>query len=216
MSLGQQVSSPQAVPLRLVDVQHLTQFLAREGQERFKSNSQVSHKLQRQVKHRLHTLGVSLDHLPRLRVSQILVADAGQVHSLLLRVAEAETFNQALHLSLHVLKFLNSLTVVVSQFARSRHHPVVVLLGKLQRTVHKVAVHSHQFVVVASLEVLPRKVVILRFGRIRCKHIAQHVLFAGQVLQVLIEPYRPVARGRNLVVLKIKELVGRHIVGQNV
>ena len=85
-----------------------------------------------------------------------------------------------------------------------------------QGAVHEVAVYGHQFIVVARLEVAPGEVVVLGLGCIGREHVAQYVLLAGKVHEVLVEPNGPVARGRYLVVFEVEELVARHVVGHNI
>ena len=108
-------------------------------------------------------------------------------------IAELEVVEQMLNVGLDVLKLLDGLLVNVLQFAAGRHYAVPVFLGELQRTVYEVAVDAHQFAVVALLEVFPCEVVVLSFGRVGGEHIAQHILLAGEVNEILVQPYRPVA-----------------------
>ena len=131
--------------------------------------------------------------MPRLAIGDVLVADTCQVHCLFLGVAELECVKQCLHLLLHVLEFLDGSAVNVLQFATFGHDAVEVFLGQLECTVDEVAVNSHQFVVVAVLEILPCEVVVLGLRSVGCEHIAQHVLLAGEVNEVFVEPYSPVA-----------------------
>ena len=131
-------------------------------------------------------------------------------------VTETEFVEQALHLCLDVGKFTYRRKVVFRQFAGGRHDAVKVFLSQHQGTVDKVAVDGHELVVVAGLEVFPREVVVLRLGSVGRQHVAQHVLLAGQLLKILVEPDGPVARGGNFAVLQIQEFVGRDVVGQDV
>ena len=131
--------------------------------------------------------------MPGFAVGDVLVADTCQVHSLLLCVAELECVEQCLHLLLHVLEFLDGSAVYVLQFATFGHDAVEVFLGQLECTVDEVAVNSHQLVVVAVLEILPCEVVVLGLGCVGSEHIAQHVLLAGEVDEIFVEPYSPVA-----------------------
>ena len=216
MAGGQQVGCAERRPRQTFHSQHLFQFCGGERQERLEGDGKVGHELQREVDDGLHALGVGLDDFPRLCVGEIFVADAGEVHRLFLRVAEAEAVEQALHVSLHVLKLVDCGAVGVVEFAAGGHDAVVVFLCELQGAVHEVAIHGHEFVVVACLEVLPRKVVVLRLRRVGGQHIAQHVLLAGQFLEVFVEPHRPAARGADFVVLEVEELVGGHVVGQDI
>ena len=102
------------------------------------------------------------------------------------------------------------------QLATLWHYAIEVFLRQLQCAVHEVAIHCHQLVVVTLLEVFPCEVVVFGLWRVGGEHIAQHVLLAREVLEIFVEPHCPVARCRNLVVLEVKKLVGRHVVGQYV
>ena len=81
-------------------------------------------------------------------------------------------------------------------------------------TVHEIAQNRNQLIVVAGLEILPCEVVVLGLGSVGCQRVAQCVLLAGEVPEVFVKPYGPVARGRYLVILQIEELVGGYVVGQ--
>ena len=216
MAGRQQVDVAERFPVEGFHAEHAAQFGRGERQEGLEGDGQVGHELEREVDDGLDALGVGLDDLPGLAVGQIFVADAGQVHGLLLCVAEAEVFEQALHFFLDVLELFDGVTVEVGQFAQRGHDAVVVFLRQLERTVYEVAVDGHQFVVVARLEVSPGEVVVLRFGRVGGEDVAEHILLAREVVQVFVEPHGPVAAGRNLVVLQVEEFVGRHVVGQDV
>ena len=216
MAGREQVGTAQLVPVKLGHVEHLAQLGAAEGKERLEGDAQVGSQLQGNVEDGLYAFGVTLHHFPGFAVGQVLITDAGQVHGFLLGVAEFEDVEQLLHLLLHVGKLAECFAVGVGQFATGRHYAVVVLFRQLQGTVHKVAIHGHQLVVVAGLEILPGKVVIFGLGRVGREHIAQHVLFTREVLQVFVQPYSPVARGRNLVTLQVEELVRGYVVGHDV
>ena len=212
----EQVGLSELFPREFGICEHLTEFRRTIGKERFESNGEICHKLQRYVENRLHAFGVSFDDLPRFGVSKILVANARQVHSLLLCIAEAESVEQTLHFSLHTAEFFDGSTVALCEFSTSRHFAIVVLLRELERTIHKVAINGHKFVVVARLEISPGEIVVLRFRRICCEHIAQHVLFSGEILEIFVQPHRPVARGGDFVVFQVEEFVRRHVVGKDV
>ena len=64
------------------------------------------------------------------------------------------------------------------------------------------------------MEIRPSEVIILRFRCIGGEHITQHVLLAGKIIQILIEPYRPIAGCGNLIALEVEELIRRHVVRQ--
>ena len=89
-----------------------------------------------------------------------------------------------------------------------------IFVGEHHGAVHEIAEYGHEFAVVALLEVGPGEVVVLCFRGVCRQHVAEHVLLAREVAQILVEPHRPVAGGRYLVILEIEELIGRHVVGQ--
>ena len=110
-------------------------------------------------------------------------------------LAELEHVEQLFHLRLHVFTFGYGLTVNVGQLATGGHHATPIFLGELQGTVYEVAVDGYELRVVTLLKIFPRKVVVLGFGSVGGEHIAQHVLLSGEVVQILVQPYGPVARG---------------------
>ena len=197
---SEQVGLSELFPREFGISKHLAEFRRTIGEEWFESNGEICHKLQRHVENCLHAFRVSFDDLPRFCVSEILVANARQVHSLLLCIAEAESVEQTLHFSLHTAEFLDGGTVAFCEFSTSWHFAFVVLLRELERTIHKVAINGHEFVVVARLKIRPREIVVLRFRRIGSEHIAQNVLFSGKILEIFVQPHRPVARGGDFVV----------------
>ena len=106
-------------------------------------------------------------------------------------------------------------TIVVIHLATFGHNTVEVFARQHECTVDKVAEDGHQLVVVAGLEIFPGKIVVLRLGRVGGKHIAEHILLAGQFVEVFVEPYGTVLRRRDLVALEVQELVSGHIVRQD-
>ena len=161
-------------------------------------------------------VGGGFPFLPRLAFCDVTVANTSQIHSLELGITELKLVEQGLYLLLHILEFLKGLLVNVKQLATGRNHTVPVFLGQLQGTIHEVAINSHQLVVDAILEIFPSEVVILGLRGIGCQHIAQHILLARHVNQILVQPDSPVARGRDLVVLQVQELVGRYVVRHDI
>ena len=87
-------------------------------------------------------------------------------------------------------------------------------MGEHHGAVHEVAEDRHQLAVVALLEVSPCEVVVLGLGGVGGEHVAEHILLALEVAQVLVEPDGPVARGRDLVAFEVEELVGGYVVGK--
>ena len=126
-----QVGATQFSPVKLLHANHLAQVLAREGQERLKGDGEVGHELQRDVEDGLHTLRVGLPHLPRLAFGDVFIADAREVHGLLLCLTELEVIQVLLHLFLHILELGDGLLIDVEQFATGGHHAVPVFLREL-------------------------------------------------------------------------------------
>ena len=193
MTSLQEISRTQLLPFEAVDIQHLAKLLAAEWQEWLEGDSQVSCQLQADVQDGLTTLGISLPNLPRLAFCDIAIADTSQVHSLELGIAELELLQQSLNLSLYILKLLKSLLIYILQFATSRNHTIPILLGELEGTIHKVAINSYELVVITILEILPSEVIILSLRSVGCQYIAQYILLARHIYQILVEPYSPVA-----------------------
>lgn len=215
MSLCKELGAAEALPAESLHAKHATQLLAAEGKERLKGDGEVGSELQAEVEYGAHAGLIGLGKLPGLGVGEVLVADAGKVHGLLLCIAEPEVVEELLHLGLHADELLDGLMIIVGPFPTLGYTPLEVLLGKDEGAIDEVAIDSHQLVVVTSLKVLPREVVILGLGSIGGEHVAQHILLAGELLKVLVEPYGPVVGGGNLVILKVEEFVGGHIVGQD-
>ena len=88
-------------------------------------------------------------------------------------------------------------------------------MGKHYGPVDEIAQNGHQFVVVTVLKVLPGKVIVLAFRGVGAEHITQYILFSREIFQVLMEPYRPVPGGGNLIILQVQKFIGRNIVGQD-
>ena len=127
-----------------------------------------------------------------------------------------EAIELLLDRSTYRAEFGQSLPIEVGQFTEGRHLTVEVLLGEDQRTIDEVTEDSDELIVIASLEVLPRKVIVLGLGSVGREHIAKDILLTGEILQILIEPYGPVAGGRDLVPFEVEELVGGDILGQDI
>ena len=120
------------------------------------------------------------------------------------------------NLLLHILELSDSLLVNLLQFAAGRNHAAPVLLGELESTVYEVTINGNQLRVIALLEILPGKVVVLGLWSVGCQYIAQDILLAWQIYEILVQPYCPVARGRNLIILKIQELIGWYVIRQDI
>ena len=97
-----------------------------------------------------------------------------------------------------------------------RNGTAEILLREHHGPVHEVAQHGNQFGVVPALEVFPGEVVVLGLRGIGREDVAQHVFLSGEIPFVFIHPYGPAAGGGNLVAFQIQELIGRHIVRQDI
>ena len=176
----------------------------------------MRHNLQRHIQHRFHPFGVGFPQFPRLGFGEIFIAEARKVHHLAKGFPKPIKFYAFANFLAVGTHFGKGLAVKFAQFARHRRNPVKILLYQHQGPIHQIAENGQEFVVVARLIVLPRKVVVFGFGGVGGKHIAQHVLFSRQLFQVFVQPYGPVARGGNFIALQVQKLVGRHVFGQNV
>ena len=114
----------------------------------------------------------------------------------------------------HAPELLDDAAVIVGERVRMGNNPVKVLVREHDHTVHKVAIDGHKLAVVALLEVLPGEIVILGLGSVGREHVAQHILLAGELFQVVVKPDSPVARGRDFLAFQVEELVGGHVIGQ--
>ena len=165
---------------------------------------------------RFDTLRIALDHLPRLGVSQILVADTRNIHGVFQRLAEMVGLDVVFQRRFDRRHLRKRFPIVVGQLTRFGHTTVIILLGQHQSSINKIAEHGDQLAVIARLEVLPREIVVFRFGRVGTQHVTQNILLAGELIQIFVQPDGPVARSRNLVAFEVQELVRRNIFGQNI
>ena len=74
MARLQQFRAAQILPVETVEAEHCAQVLAGERQEGLKGDTEVGNELQREIEHRLHTVGIRLPHLPGLTLRDIAVA----------------------------------------------------------------------------------------------------------------------------------------------
>ena len=199
-----------------IDIQDITQLLCRERQERLKSNRQVSTNLKRSIKNGRSTIHISLSNLPRLSIRNVFVTDARNIHSLLKSLAEVESLNVLLKSLLARNNLCKSLAVHSLRLEVSRDSATEVLLSQDNSPVNEVTEDSHKLAVVTLLEILPGKVIILSLRSIGAKNVTQHILLTGELLKILVKPNSPVTGSRNLIALKVQELVGRNIVRKNV
>ena len=193
MSGFQQVCTSQLFPFERLHVQHFAEFFAAERQEGFEGDGQVGYQLKCDVQDGCYASHVCLGQFPRFGVSKVFVSDTCQVHGFFLCIAELEYVQKFFHLSLYICKFFQCFLVVVCQFTAGRHFAVKIFVGQYQGTIHKVTVNGYQFIVVACLEIFPCKVVVFGFRSVGSQYVTQYVLFAGEILQVFMQPYSPVA-----------------------
>ena len=89
-------------------------------------------------------------------------------------------------------------------------------MGEHQRAVDKVAQNGHKLGIVLQLEILPCEIVVLGFGGIAAQCVPEYILLAGEFFQIFVQPHSPVAGGADFVALKVEELVGWNIGGEDV
>ncbi len=161
-------------------------------------------------------LRVACAGVPGLGVVKVLVAAPRQRHrfgdglahpKVIVRVGDvARRFRQCIEHSL----------IRVSKVERFGHGAVEVAIGKGERAVYEVAQHIRQLAVYAVLEAIPREIGVFRLGQRRSQRIAEHVdaLRILEVVEILVQPYGPVAAGGELLTLQVQKLVGRHVFRQ--
>ena len=195
--------------------EHCADAVRGKWHKRFKRGRQGRHELGRDAQNGCGALGVRLDHLPRRLVGEVLVADAGQIHRMAKGLAELKRFKRFSHqgrLGRHRAQRL----AVSGKGTGRRHGSATKFMVEHHHAVDEVAQHGDQLRIVALLKVGPGEVVVFGLRHRGGEHVAQHVLLAGEVRQVFVQPHGPVARGRQLLTLEVQEFVGRNLVGQNV
>ena len=95
--------------------------------------------------------------------------------------------------SLDLRNLSKNLLVYVCKGSNCRNFALKVFVGKYNCTVYKVSVDGYKLAVVAGLEIFPCKVVVFGLRSVCAKYVSQHILFAGEVYKVLVQPYSPVA-----------------------
>ncbi len=115
---------------------------------------------------------------------------------------------------LDACEFSKDLAVGLGEFALCGNDSAKVFMCEDYGAVDEVAEDGDKLVVVACLEVGPSEIVVLGFGSICSEHVAEHILLAGEILKIFVEPYSPVARGGNLVAFEVEEFVGGNVVGE--
>ena len=166
------VDRAQLVPVGMVEVDHLAQFLGAEWEERLKGDGEVGSDLQGNVHDCLHACHVGLGELPWLGVGKILVAYASQLHRLGESGTEVERVESLAQVVFHALKLLDGVAVVAGELVSLGNNAIEVFIGEHDGAVHEVAQDGHQLVVVAVLEILPGEVVVLSLGGIGGEHVA--------------------------------------------
>ena len=80
--------------------------------------------------------------------------------------------------------------------------------------VYKITEDGYEFIIVPRLEIFPSKIIVLGFRGIGTQHVPEDIFLSRKFLQILLQPYSPVAGSGNLIPLKVEELIGRDIVRQ--
>src|SRR5690606_19337746 len=80
--------------------------------------------------------------------------------------------------------------------------------------VDEVAEDGHQLIIHPRLEIAPCKLAIRCLRQDGCQHVAQLILLIGTLREVLMKPYRMIARSRQLMTLQVEKFIGRYILGQ--
>ena len=198
------------------DPQHGAQALRGKRGERLEDQRQVRADLQAGIEDRCGPVHVGLGDLPRLGVGNVLVADTGDVHRLLQGLTEMIGLDVFLKGIPGGDDLRERFGVDGLRFQVRRHLAAEILVGQDHGPVDEVAENGDQLRVVALLEVLPRKVVVLGLGSVGAQHVAEHVLLALELLDEFVDPYGPAAGGRDLVAFQVQELVGGDIVRQDI
>ena len=88
----------------------------------------------------------------------------------------------------------NHLVVTFVEVGQGRHCASVVFMCEDKDTVDEVAEDGEQLVVVPVLIVFPCEVVVFSLRGVCGEDVTKDVLFSWELLQIFVEPYRPVAR----------------------
>ena len=161
-----QIHCPQTFPTELIDSQHPKNFLRRKRHKGFDGNRRIGRDLQSHIQNRLHPGRIGLDHLPRFGIGQVFIPDTRNIHGVFQSFAEMVILDIPLERSLYGDHFRNGLAVIICQAAACRNLAAIILLRQHQCTIHKITQYGNQLVVITRLEILPRKVVIFRFGSV--------------------------------------------------
>ncbi len=216
MSGFQQLARSNQIPGSAFKVQKVPQFLHGEGKEGIQQKGEIGSDLKGNIQNGFYPFRIGFDHLPGFCIGQVFVAQAGQVHGCLDGLPETKLFQALLHTLSNVSDLLKYLLVAVQQSWSLPAPSLKIFMGQHNGPVYKIPQDGHQFVVVAVLEVLPGKIVVLVFRSIGTEHITHHILFAREIFQVFMQPDGPVPGGGDLVVLQVQKFVGRNIFGQDV
>ena len=112
------------------------------------------------------------------------------------------------------LHLLHDCLVGIGVFPGYGHHTAIVFMHEHHSAVDEIAENCHKLIIIAGLEIFPSEIVIFCLGSVGSEHVAKHVLLAGKLAEIFMEPYSPVARCGDLVVFQIQELIRRHIIRQ--
>ena len=171
--------------------EHGAQTLGCKRSERLERDCKVSANLQTDVQNCCTTAHIGLRNLPRLGVGDIFVAHTSNRHRILESLTEMICVEILLKRSLELRNLSKSLLVHIEKLPACRHLTLKILVSQDNCTVDKVSENRNELAVVACLEVLPRKVIILGFRSIGSEDISHHILFSRELLKIFMSPYGP-------------------------
>src|SRR5574344_149593 len=196
--------------------QHIAQAGGGKRSERLECNRQVGAYLKRDVENSPSAVKVCLGDLPRLGIGNIFIPHPRYRHSIFESVAEPVPFIVLLHRRTQVRNLRNRVLVNLPQTSADRDISLEEFVCHPHCAAHKVAEYRHKLAVVAGLEIFPAEIIVLCLRSVRCEHIPQHILLAGEIIQVLVSPDSPVPGSGDLVTLEIEEFICRDILGKDI
>ena len=198
---------------------------ARLRHKRLHQHGQIVQHLNRLTQHLRRAIRIRLYQLPWLMIRQIFIPQTRQFHHLKLRIPKL-ILPQQLHHRHNILLHHRMLaayhrrtikqTILFLYRLHRWHHTLIIFLHQHQNTVGKIAQNPHQLRIHTGLIILPCKLTVLGLRRNRREHIAQLVLPIWHLLQILIQPNRPISTCRYFLSLQIQKLIGRHLLRQHI
>ncbi len=89
-------------------------------------------------------------------------------------------------------------------------------MGQHDGAIDKIAEYGHQLTVVASLEILPAEIIVLGLRSVGREDIPDDILFAREIAEILVGPYRPVAEVEILSPSRLRNSLAGTLSGRNV